>query len=523
MKILFKIIFPVVLISILMLSAIVFFQFNAVLVLIVGSSLAIVAITLTSRIFILSPITDVMDIANKVASGNLINRATVKSQDEIGVLIQVFNQMLDSIEKSQADLNVAGRRLVMEKAAIEAQIKEQTSQLKQEHSRLKASINSLGVGFFLIDPNLQLVVINPKAKRLLFFADEKDSTKVSDVDVIRFQCQMVDIGRAMVGVCDIHSFIVHSMREGKPFEAKTVSFKNRFLHIFVSPVVTIGENMVLQMIGAVVLLEDITEAKNLERSKDEFFSIASHELRTPLTAIRGNASMIKDIYGDKLPDKDVKEMVDDIHDSSIRLIQIVNDFLNVSRLEMGKIQFKKESFDILELTKVVVKESIPLAEQKSLPLQLIDFQNSPLWVTGDKDRAHEVLINLVSNAIKYTEKGEVKVEFQLKDEYVYILVSDSGRGIPLASQSLLFRKFQQASNNLLTRDTSKSTGLGLYIAKLLIEGMGGRIGLLSSEENKGSTFFMALPVATQEQISSQQTLTQTTEASHQPGVVQQAA
>jgi signal transduction histidine kinase len=198
-------------------------------------------------------------------------------------------------------------------------------------------------------------------------------------------------------------------------------------------------------IGTVVTVDDITEQKALQRSRDEFFSIASHELRTPLTAIRGNTSMIQDYFPKALADPDLKSMIDDIHESSVRLITLVNDFLDTSRLELGKIKFDIKPVNVPEL--------------------------------------------------KFTEAGSVTIAVRQNGTQCEMRVTDTGKGIPLDSQSLLFRKFQQASNNILTRDSTRSSGLGLYISKLIINGMNGAIELESSVENQGSTFLVSLPVA----------------------------
>src|SRR4030042_3337239 len=118
-----------------------------------------------------------------------------------------------------------------------------------------------------------------------------------------------------------------------------------------------------------MVMEDISERKAIERSRDEFFSIASHELRTPLTAIRGNTSMILEYYGDALKDEQLKGMVMDIHESSIRLISIVNDFLETSRLEQGRIPFKNEPFDAPTLIEAVLKEYDVTGSRRKLYLR----------------------------------------------------------------------------------------------------------------------------------------------------------
>jgi len=158
------------------------------------------------------------------------------------------------------------------------------------------------------------------------------------------------------------------MREKKIIEIKDLQFGNKFLHIFLTPIFmfhNFGE-----VIGYTALVEDVTEAKAVERSREEFFSIASHELRTPLTVIRGNASLIEDFYMSKIKDNTVAKMVSDIHEASVRLIKIVGDFLDISRLEQGRVTFEKSQFDALGLTREVVDEMRGIAEAHGLYVHL---------------------------------------------------------------------------------------------------------------------------------------------------------
>ncbi len=188
-------------------------------------------------------------------------------------------------------------------------------------------------------------------------------------------------------------------------------------------------------------------------------------------------------------------MLNDIHTSSVRLIEIVNDFLSMSRLEQSKIVFNKKAFQIEELVTGVLDELVPQAKAKNLSLKFVAAQKKPPAIFADRDRTKEVLLNIIGNALKYTEKGEVKVTVMPKDNQLEVAVSDTGRGISYKNQRLLFRKFQQAGDSLYTRDTTRGTGLGLYISKLRIEGMGGKIYLVKSVEGVGSTFAFTLPKA----------------------------
>lgn len=236
------------------------------------------------------------------------------------------------------------------------------------------------------------------------------------------------------------------------------------------------------------------KAKNIQKSEDEFFSIASHELRTPLTAIRGNASIILHFYRDKLPDTQIVDMLIDINQSGVRLIKVVNDFFNVFQLEQGKMRFKKERFDILEVVSQVLDELRPIDERHPVKLVMEHSSPLPIIVSADPTKTKDVLINLVSNALKFTSQGQVTVSVASDDQGVKVLVSDSGTGIAPELKKSLFLKFRHDAENVFTRDTTKGTGLGLYISRLMVEGMGGKIWLEKSQLQEGSVFALALPM-----------------------------
>lgn len=359
------------------------------------------------------------------------------------------------------------------------QVNEGWLQLQKEKAKLTASINSLSLGFIMTDMSDQIIILNPAALKILDYKDPVTSLTAIEEKL-----------GAKVNLHEKHE-ICH--RDKKPIHIPKISLGKKFLSIFMAPILplTPSEND----IGTVILIEDITEAQVLERSKDEFFSIASHELRTPLTAIRGNTSLIKQFYMTDVKNKDLAEMIDDIHGSAVRLIDIVNDFLDTSRLETGKIEFKKEKFAISEVIEEVIKEYKMAEEQQHLFVKY-QIPTTPLpIVLADRNRTKQIFINLIGNSIKFTEKGGITVAPEVLEKFLKIYISDTGRGIAPVNQNLLFRKFQQAGESLFTRDTTRGTGLGLYISKLMAEGMGGAIRLEKSEEGKGSTFSVMLPRA----------------------------
>ncbi len=406
---------------------------------------------------ITKPLVQLTTIASKVADGDLSQKADIMTTDEVGLLAGAFNQMVTTL-------------------------KQKIDQLHYEHIKLEASINSLSVGFIMVDRNNNIMSINHAARQALCASADSPLATLKE-------CTLTHIEDELQGVVNLRAFINQCFEQKKAITIREVKFQNRYMKIFITPIITIG------IIGAVILIDDITEAKVMERSKEEFFSIASHELRTPLTAIRGNTSMIQQFYSEKVTDPELKEMIGDIHESSVRLIAIVNDFLDTSRLEMGKMVFKKEQFDVIKLAENTIKEYMTTGSMKKLYLKLEPPTTPIPAVIGDENKFKQVLINIVGNAIKFTDVGGVTIKIVTKDNFINVLITDTGRGISKESQNLLFRKFQQAQDNILTRDTTKGTGLGLYISKLIMNGMGGQIKIESSEPGKGTTFALSIPIA----------------------------
>lgn len=238
-----------------------------------------------------------------------------------------------------------------------------------------------------------------------------------------------------------------------------------------------------------------TRLEELDKLKDDFVSVASHELRTPMTAIRLYVWMALHKPDIPLSQKLQKYLYRTLV-STERLINLVNDMLNVSRIESGSIEINPSSFDMLTLVKEVIDEVKPKAEERQLQLLILDEKIPPVF--ADVDKIHEVLLNLVGNAMKFTTPGGlIEISFFCDGKVVETVVRDTGVGISKEDQSKLFKKFSRLDNSYVAISMSGGTGLGLYISKRLIDLMHGRIWV-ESELNKGSKFIFSLPVATQQ-------------------------
>jgi len=251
--------------------------------------------------------------------------------------------------------------------------------------------------------------------------------------------------------------------------------------------------------GAIAVFHDISDQKQLARDRNEFISTASHEMRTPVAAIEGYLSMA---MNDSLStvDERGKNFINKAHEASLHLGKLFKDLLSVTKIEDNRMIINRRVFNFTELVTQVANEMDIIAKPKNIRV-LTHIGNTgigkelvvaPVFeVNADPDRMREVLANLIDNAIKYSTAGTVDVTLKADKQFATISVSDQGIGISAEEQKHLFQKFYRVNNNL-TREVG-GTGLGLYIARSLVERFGGRIWV-ESEEGKGSTFSFSLPL-----------------------------
>ncbi len=232
--------------------------------------------------------------------------------------------------------------------------------------------------------------------------------------------------------------------------------------------------------------------RELDKQKTEFVSIASHQLRTPLTAIKGYVSMILDGSFGAL-EEGVKEPVKRIFHSSERLSGTVEDFLNVTRIEQGRMQYEMMDTDICSLTKEAVEELTYAAEEKHISLSLVcDLKEYA--ISADREKLRQVVLNLIDNAIKYTPKGGVSVHVFEKTTgrrtFAVIEISDTGIGIPYTFMNEIFGKFNRGENSPMYY--ANGSGIGLYIANEIVRAHHGAIEV-KSKEGEGAVFSVMLP------------------------------
>lgn len=249
------------------------------------------------------------------------------------------------------------------------------------------------------------------------------------------------------------------------------------------------QNKLGKITGMASISRDISDKKNVERLKNEFISIVSHELRTPLTSIRGSIALLAADKLGKLPDK-AKDLLAIANQNCERLIRLINDVLELEKMEAGKMVFNMRTMDITDLISEVIIANESLAAKNDVKMHTVLPEH--ILIEGDPDRLTQVLTNLLSNAIRYSPPhGIIDVALVKFTDKIRVSVSDHGPGIPLTFQDKIFEKFSQADAS--DKRTKSGSGLGLSITKMIIERHHGRISF-STVEGIGTTFFFDLPL-----------------------------
>ena len=229
----------------------------------------------------------------------------------------------------------------------------------------------------------------------------------------------------------------------------------------------------------------------LNKMKDEFLTVASHELRTPMTIVKSYLWMLEQQKAGKLKKKQI-EYLEKAMKGTQRMIDLINDMLNISKFEQGKVFFNIQQVNICKLIEEIISSFEIKLSTKNIYLKL-DDSCKDVFADVDKEKMRDVITNLIDNAIKFTENGGVDINVETETDKVIISIKDTGAGISKQDLPKLFHKFGRIDNSYTIASDTGGTGLGLYIAKLYVEGMGGKIWATSDGVGKGSTFWIHLP------------------------------
>lgn len=359
-------------------------------------------------------------------------------------------------------------------------------ELREERDIAKAIVASMGEGLLVLDTHLKIKLINPAAEKLLETTSneavgqkwsEFGKAYIGDTPIpFTKRSAVTSLEKDTVKITSIGENHYYQTRSGRKF-----------------PVVAITSPLKRdnQIIGIVKVFHDASKEKDIDRTKTEFISLASHQLRTPLSAIKWFTELLFDKDSDPMT-KEQKEYVQNIAESTDRMIQLVGSLLNISRIESGRIIVDPKQTDLLSLVNSVVKELQQQIMTKKIKL-IVSVHPNLTQISIDPKLIGHVYMNLIDNAIKYTPVGgEISVLISKKDKEIISQVSDNGYGIPELEKHKIFQKFFRATNTF--KYVTEGAGLGLYLAHTIVSSSGGKIWF-ESHENKGTTFWFSLPVS----------------------------
>ncbi|MGQ9714379.1 MAG: GAF domain-containing protein [Anaerolineae bacterium] len=349
---------------------------------------------------------------------------------------------------------------------------------QEEYSKSQAILDSIGDGVVFHDPEGKVLLVNPAAARILGGRPET----LQGQDVRTLLAVFEESGqKAMRRAIEA----VLQTREPRAVQT-TVEPEERVVSAHLAPVVTQGG----EVLGVVTVLRDITREIEADRAKSEFVSTVSHELRTPMTSIKGYTDLLlMGAVGDLNPQQ--HHFLEVIKSNADRLTALINDLLDISRIETGRLRLDLQPMHVQEVIEEVLGSLRGRAEAKGLRVRAEVPQGLPA-VVADRDRITQVVLNLMDNAVRYTpEGGEVSVRVELADEALLVHVQDTGIGIAPEEQDRIFERFYR-SEDARVQET-EGTGLGLAIVKSLVEMHGGRVWVESALE-KGSTFSFTIPL-----------------------------
>lgn len=397
-----------------------------------------------------------------------------------------------SLEISSKELEEYNKKLQSEQEIIEAQVEQRTLELKAERNKIAVTLASIVDGVIAVDLNHNIVIFNKAAEKLTGYKIEEVLGKPLS-QIVKIYDNVTEL--ALDTFCPLSKDNFEGVIYKKD-GLKMLSSKNQQSYVnLIAGQIEEGRDINL---GCILTLYDVSKEKQLDEMKLDFVSMAAHELRTPLTSMKGYLYIFLRDYK-KLLDERQSTLLSRVNISTQRLSSLVENLLNVTRIERNSVTLSPQKLDWITNIDELISEVIDQAKDKKLELTFIKPKQTPLYLNVDKFRINEVLTNLIVNAINYTRMGgKIVIWTEIVGNEVVTHIQDTGEGIPKEALPHLFTKFFRVSGPL--EQGSKGTGLGLYIAKSIIEIHKGKIWV-NSELGKGSTFSFSLPLPKENGVS----------------------
>lgn len=405
---------------------------------------------------ITQPMQQLIQAAESVGKGKYDTRLSLRTSDEIGVLANTFNYMAQELEITIRSLN-------------------------HEKEHLSSVLRSMNDAVITLSREGSVILTNPPGDKLMemwgdLHMEELDKEEVADEHLPYVPKPLEQM--------------FHQVLNGEGDQSVNVHVKKGVWSVHMAPLTSDGE-----IRGAVAVLRDVTEEVQLEKMRRDFVANVSHEIRTPLSMMQGYSEALLD--GMASSPEESAELVQVIHDESLRMGRLVRDLLDLARMEAGYIDMAKESMSFRELAERVHRKFLVRAKESLIQLEL-NLEEGPLTLdSASEDRLEQVMTNLLDNAFRHTpEHGHISIEAQLEGSgqgaRLHVAVRDSGVGIPADDVPFVFDRFYKADKARVRGETG-GTGLGLSIVKNVVDAHRGSI-YAESELGKGTTFHMLLPV-----------------------------
>jgi len=463
--------------------------FFSILVAMAVMGIAIMAwLMLSTKKVILDPLTELTDAAHRIEHGDFTGAHQTLREDEIGVLMNSFAKMVLAVQVRERELAMA----LSESRELTSVTAESRRRVEAAHADLLATLETVPAALMIFNVDGGVRLRNRAATEV--FGIEPHTSELRKNYWSRFKRIAMD-GTTIPP----EKWISARALRGDTIRNEELEIHHPDGRVF--PILASGaplRNELGHVAGAVVAFQDISRLREVDRMKDEFVSIVSHELRTPLTSIRGSVQLVLDDVR-SVPDEEHRGLLQIALNNCERLVRIINDILDVSKIESGHLTLRKKPVNVAELVRQSIDVVAGPARSAGVTLEWsVPATIRPVMV--DPDRIIQALVNLLSNAVKFAPAGTmVSVSVTGTTQLVTVTVADQGEGIAPENLNRLFRKFEQVDSSSSRR--KGGTGLGLAITKALVEQHGGRI-VVDSELQKGTRFSFTLPAATADEASS---------------------
>ncbi len=405
-----------------------------------------------------------------------------KEDDEFTTLYAGVQVMIEAVREKVGELQELNRQLT----GKVGELRELTTRLRTEQARDRAILLGMGEGLVVVDERGIITMANQAFESMMGWTSQEAMGKYLP-DVLPAQDEsgqrIPNTERPLSKAFKMHETIMTGVGVNPYYYVRRDG--TRFpVAITVSPFMSRG-----RVIGSINVFRDITREQDIDRAKSEFVSLASHQLRTPLTIIRWSADILKRYAGKLSPQQE--KYVTAVEEAGRQMVNLVDALLNVSRIEAGSLRIEPKPVDVKKLVDGILRELQPLIDTQQLRMRTRVAADLPK-LQVDPELTRVVIHNLITNAIKYTkQRGQIFITVARDAANIKVSVRDTGVGIPVEDQPKIFSKLYRAENVMQLEP--HGTGLGLYIAKAVVEQSGGRIWF-ESKENSGTTFTFTLPL-----------------------------